>query len=118
MALGKKYGLLKDGYESPTLEQMVVDKKKAILTFKHASKGLVCPEKEIRGLLIAGEDGRFVEAKAQIKGNKITVYSPKVKHPVAVRYCFDDATIGNLFNQEGLPVAPFRTDSNKRCNNQ
>lgn len=111
MALGKHYGLLKEGYESPFLEGMTVRNGKAILTFSNAEKGLVCTDKEVKGMVIAGEDGRFVEAKTRIKGNQITVFSPQVKNPTAVRYCFDNATIGNLFNREGLPVAPFRTDA-------
>ncbi len=113
MALGKKYGLLKDGYESPFLKEMIVKNGKVILTFSNAEKGLVCSDKEIRGMLIAGEDGRFIKAKTRIKGNQIIVFSPLIKTPIAVRYCFDDATIGNLFSREGLPVAPFRTDTDK-----
>ena len=62
--------------------------------------------------MIAGEDGVFEPGKAQIKDNTVIVTSPRVKQPVTVRYCFDDATVGNLFNKEGLPVAPFRTDRN------
>ena len=48
--------------------------------------------------------------RRRIKENRLIVSSPKIKQPIAVRYCFDDATVGNLFNAEGLPVAPFRTD--------
>ena len=112
LALGKTYGLLSSGYASPLFEQMTVEKNKAILTFSHVEKGLVCRGKQVEGLQIAGEDGVFVEAKAQVKEGRLIVSSPKVKTPVTVRYCFDDATIGNLFNSAGLPVAPFRTDRN------
>jgi sialate O-acetylesterase len=104
---------LEQGYEFPFFVQMSVEKGKALLSFSHATTGLVCPDKEIRGLMIAGDDGHFVPAQARIKGNHLIVSSPEVKRPVSVRYCFDDATIGNLFNREGLPVAPFRTDSGK-----
>lgn len=110
MALGKKYGLLKEGYESPFFEGMTIKKGRAILTFSHTDGGLVCSDKAIKGLVIAGKDGRFVEAKARIEEDKLIVYSPDVKAPEIVRYCFDDAMSGNLFNKEGLPVAPFRTD--------
>lgn len=58
-------------------------------------------------------DGRFVPAEAKIRQNRLVVSSPEVETPVAVRYCFDDATIGNLFNGDGLPVAPFRTDTDR-----
>lgn len=113
MALGKQYQTVSSEYQSPFFEQMILKKGKAILTFSHAKNGLVCAGKILKGLLIAGNDGIFVEANAEIKGNQLIVYSPRIKDPVAVRYCFDDATIGNLFNKEGLPVAPFRTDKNK-----
>lgn len=110
MALGKTYGRLESGFESPLFKELTISKNKAIISFLHADKGLMCKEKQITGFLIAGEEGIFIPAKAQIKDNTVIVTSSKVKKPVAVRYCFDDATIGNLFNKEGLPVAPFRTD--------
>lgn len=66
----------------------------------------------LSGLQVAGEDGVFVEGKAEIKENVLIVSSPRIKLPVSVHYCFDDATIGNLYNKEGLPVAPFRTERN------
>lgn len=112
MALGKIYGRLDSGYESPLFESMTIDKNKAVISFLHAGNGLMCKDKEITGFMIAGEDGVFVPAKVRIKDNTVVVTSSKVKKPVVVHYCFDDATIGNLFSREGLPVAPFRTDRN------
>lgn len=113
LALGRKYKVLEHGYEHPFFTQVSVEKGKAILSFSHAAAGLVCPDKEVRGVMIAGKDGHFIPANTRIKGSRLIVSSPKVKHPVSIRYCFDDATIGNLFNREGLPVAPFRTDTDK-----
>lgn len=112
MALGKTYGKLDKGYESPLFESMTIEKNKAVISFLHADNGLMCKDKQINGFVIAGEDGVFVPAKARIKDGKVVVTSSKVKKPVAVQYCFDDATIGNLFSKEGLPVAPFRSDRN------
>lgn len=111
LALGKHYGVLEDGYESPSFDRMEVEKGKAVLAFTQTESGLFCPDKTIRGLVIAGEDGRFVPAQAVIRGDRLVVSSPEVEKPAAVRYCFDDATIGNLFNGKGLPVTPFRTDA-------
>lgn len=110
LVLGRTYKALKKGYETPFFTQMTIEKGKAILSFSHTEKKLVCPDKKIRGVTIAGNDGNFVPANARIKENRLIVSSPKIKQPIAVRYCFDDATVGNLFNAEGLPVAPFRTD--------
>ncbi|WP_293710131.1 sialate O-acetylesterase [uncultured Parabacteroides sp.] len=112
LAMGKTYGRLASGYESPVFSEMTVNKNKVVISFLHAENGLVCKDKELSGFMIAGEDGVFEPGKAQIKDNNVIVTSPRVKHPVTVRYCFDNATIGNLFSKEGLPVAPFRTDRN------
>jgi sialate O-acetylesterase len=60
--------------------------------------------------MIAGQDQKFVPATAKIDGNSVLVSSKLVKAPVAVRFCFDDATMPDLFSTNGLPVAPFRTD--------
>jgi sialate O-acetylesterase len=43
-------------------------------------------------------------------GNTILLSSKLVKTPVAVRFCFDDTTMPDVFSTEGLPLAPFRTD--------
>ena len=64
-----------------------------------------------KGFAIAGEDKKFVWAKAYLDGDKVVVYSDEIKNPVAVRYAWgnnpDDA---NLYNKEGLPASSFRTD--------
>lgn len=113
LALKEQYGQEQVDAYSPTFREMTVKKNKAIVTFHHAERGLACPDKEIRGVMLAGEDGRFVPAKARIKGSTLEVTAPTVKVPVAVRYCFDDATLGNLRHRDGLPVAPFRSDGVK-----
>lgn len=111
LALAKDYGRLIKGYQSPTFQNISIEKNKAIITFNNAEGGIICNGKDVNGLQIAGADGLFTKAKGIIKNGKLIVSSPEVKTPVAVRYCFDDATIGNLFSAEGLPAAPFRTDS-------
>lgn len=109
MALGKHYKLFDSGCETPVFDKMDVKNREAILVFRRVNK-LVCKGKQVTGLQIAGSDGVYKPAKGTIKGDKLLVSSPEVKHPVAVRYCFDDAAIGNLFNEENWPIAPFRTD--------
>jgi len=64
----------------------------------------------LTGFGIAGADGVFVWAKAVIEGDSVVVSSDKVAAPVAVRYDFEDSPQGNLYNREGLPASPFRTD--------
>lgn len=60
---------------------------------------------------IAGDDMKFFWADARIKGEQVILKSGKVKKPVAARYAWADNPAGaNLYNREGLPAAPFRTD--------
>ena len=111
LALCKHYKRLKGVFESPFLLRSEVKDDKVVLTFSSVQNGLVCRGKEIAGLQIAGADGRFVEATGRINTrNQLVVSSREVKSPLWVRYCFSDDAVGNLFNREGLPVAPFRTD--------
>jgi sialate O-acetylesterase len=63
------------------------------------------------GFAMAGEDHRFVSARAELSGDCLTLTSPEVKHPVAVRYNWAMNPVGNLYNPEGLPAPPFRSDS-------
>ena len=60
---------------------------------------------------IAGADRKFVWANAKIDGDTVLVWQDQVKDPTAVRYAWDGDPVGcNLFNTEGLPASPFRTD--------
>jgi sialate O-acetylesterase len=89
---------------------MQVDGSRAVLSFKHAGSGLVAKDGELKGFTIAGEDSKFVPAKAEIKGDSVLVTSEEVAKPVAVRYGWAAVPEVNLFNREGLPASPFRTD--------
>ena len=61
---------------------------------------------------IAGEDKKWVWAEAKIDGDTVVVSSPDVKNPVAVRYAYSMNPEGaNLYNMEGIPASPFRTDA-------
>ena len=65
---------------------------------------------ELQGFAIAGEDNVWEWAGAKIDGKTIVVSNPKVAKPVAVRYAWADNPPCNLYNKEGLPAVPFRTD--------
>jgi sialate O-acetylesterase len=65
----------------------------------------------LEGFTIAGADKKFKWAKAEIKGNKIIVYNENIEKPIAVRYGWANNPGGSLFNKEGLPAIPFRTDN-------
>lgn len=110
LALAETYGEKLADYKSPVYKSMEVKKNKAMITFLNADCGLQCKGKKVEGLQIAGADGKWQPADGEVKGNSLIVSARGVKAPTQVRYCFDDATEGNLFTVAGLPVAPFRTD--------
>ena len=97
-------------YSGPTYTSMSVKDGKAVLFFDNIGSGLEARGGELKGFAIAGEDQKFVWAKAEIQDNKVVVSSPDVREPVAVRYGWADFPVVNLWNKEGLPASPFRTD--------
>ena len=82
------------------------------ITFDHAEGGLKNKDgsAELKGFAIAGENRRFVWARARIVGNRVVVSSPDVPKPVAVRYAWANNPVWSLQNAAGLPATPFRTD--------
>ena len=97
-------------YSGPVFAAMTVDGGKAVLSFTHVGGGLTANGGELRGFTVAGADGNFVAATAQIDGDKVVVSSPTVAKPVAVRYGWANTPDVNLCNRDGLPATPFRTD--------
>ncbi len=99
-------------YAGPTYRSYSIKGNKIVLRFSHCGKGLSAKgnDEALTGFTVAGADKNFVAANAVIKGNTIIVTSDKVAMPVAVRYGWANVPDGNLFNKEGLPASPFRTD--------
>lgn len=110
-ALAEAYGINKTGYKSPVFKSFSVQGNKVLIEFDNAEGGLMMKGSSPRELYIAGDDHLFYAAKLKIERDKIIVSAAQVKNPVAVRYQFSNAGIGNLFSKAGLPVAPFRTDN-------
>ena len=111
-ALSRTYGMDKIHYRSPEMKSFEIEDHIAVVTFDIAADpGLTTYGKEIQNFIIAGSDKRFYPAKADYSGNKIYLFSPAVAEPVAVRYCWDNISVTELFSVEGeLPVSSFRTD--------
>ena len=65
---------------------------------------------ELQGFLIAGDDRKWANAQATIDGNTVVVSSARVPNPTAVRYAWAQSPLANLYNKNGLPASPFRTD--------
>ena len=91
--------------------------------FDHVGSGLMVGEKKgleptreapgakLERFAVAGADRKWVWAEARIDGDTVVVSSPEVGEPVAVRYAYSGNPLGaNLYNREGLPASPFRTD--------
>ncbi len=115
IALNKDYGKKDIVYSGPTFKSMEVIGNKAVISFNNVAKGLKSTSKYgyIEGFAIAGADNKFAWAQAYIDGDKVVVYSDNVANPVSVRYSWSNNPDVNLFNSEGLPAAPFRTDNLK-----
>jgi len=97
-------------YSGPVFESLTVEGNRAILRFTHVGGGLVAKGDRLKGFTIAGADGNLVDAKAEIAGDTVVVTSDAVPAPVAVRYGWANFPRVNLYNKEGLPASPFRTD--------
>lgn len=114
VSLNKDYGKTSTVYSGPTFESMLVNDQKVIVSFRNIGSGLVTKNKYgyVEGFAIAGADNKFVWAKAYIDGNRVIVYNDKIKNPVAIRYAWgNNPEDANLYNAEGLPACPFRTDA-------
>lgn len=100
-------------YSGPVYQSMKIKRNKVILSFKHTGGGLIANgDDKLHHFAVAGADKKFVWAAAQIKNKKVIVWSDHVPNPIAVRYGWaDDPEDANLYNKEGLPACPFRTDS-------
>lgn len=114
IALARDYGF-DVPYQSPRYADMMIEDGRVTLTFNHMEERYFRPA-EVRqpiGFALAGEDRVFHWADARVAGendNQIEVWSDAVPNPVAVRYGWADNPLFNLFDNEGLPVTPFRTD--------
>jgi len=104
---GVKSGPLYDGY--------TVEGDRIRVRFRECGSGLVSRGGRLVRFAVAGEDRRWRRADAVIEGNTVVVRSTDVLHPAAVRYAWADNPEGcNLYNTEGLPASPFRSDEWQR----
>jgi len=108
-ALGTTYGE-KIVYSGPLYDRMKTEEASVRLHFQQIGSGLESRGGPLKGFAIAGSDRIFHWAEARIEGDTIVVSSADVKAPVAVRYAWASSPDCNLYNKEGLPASPFRTD--------
>ena len=107
----------------PLYRSLTIEGNKAIIAFDHVGSGLVAGNKNgrhpvefsestlLKRFAIAGHDRKWYWAEAKIEGGNVICTHPNVPQPVAVRYAFSMNPSGaNLYNRDGLPASPFRTD--------
>ena len=110
VALAKLYGK-PIVYSGPVYCGMQIEGAGIRLDFAHQGGGMISKDRgELREFQIAGEDQKFVEAKAIIEKGTVFVWSNEVPQPKSVRYAWKNNPNVNFFNREGLPAVPFRTD--------
>jgi sialate O-acetylesterase len=97
-------------YSGPLYRRVTVEKGTLRLHFDHCGGGLLAKGGQLKGFTIAGSDGKYLDAEARIDGATVVVSSPSIAKPVSARYAWADDPVANLFNREGLPASPFRTD--------
>jgi sialate O-acetylesterase len=112
-ALANTYQIPIDEFCGPTFQSVTFQNGKALLLFKNIGKGWQIKDQYgyIKGFEVAGANHLFYYAQARTEGNNVLVWSDKVLDPQAVRYGWTDSPVdANLFNLEGFPASPFRTD--------
>lgn len=98
-------------FSGPRFKAVTSEGAKLRLTFDHVGGGLVAKGGDLKRFAIAGAEQQFTWAKATIDGDAVVVWADQIAAPKAVRYAFETNPDGaNLYNREGLPAAPFRTD--------
>jgi sialate O-acetylesterase len=95
-------------YSGPMFRAARIEDNSLVVEFDHVGGGLVARGGHPGGFAVAGPDGSFVWAGAEIVGDDVVVHSDTVGNPVAVRYAWADNPVNaNLYNREGLPASPF-----------
>jgi len=123
-ALGRDYGQKELEVSGPLFKALNIEGNKVRLVFDHIGSGLMVGKKEgrtaaienkegkLKRFAVAGADKKWHWAEAVIENDTVVVSSPEVTEPVAVRYAFQMNPDGaNLYNRDGLPASPFRTDN-------
>lgn len=100
-------------HSGPIYQSATINGNKIIVNFSNTGNGLITNDGEEPGeFAIAGEDKKFVWAKTKIEGNTVVVWNDAIQNPKFVRYAWSDNPVNpNLYNKDGLPASPFRTDT-------
>lgn len=106
------YGNTKRISGGPVYHSMQVKGAQVIIRFTNTGKGLLAKAGALKQFAIAGTDKKFYWADAIIQGNTVILKAKQVPLPVAARYAWADSPVdANLYNKDGYPAGPFRTDN-------
>jgi len=96
----------------PIYQSYATEGNKIVISFSNVGSGLTTNDgEELSEFAIAGADKKFIWAKAKIEGDKVIVWNDSISDPKYVRYAWADNPVNpNLFNKEGFPASPFRTE--------
>jgi sialate O-acetylesterase len=109
-ALSETYDRPVKEFSGPLFQSARAEGKQIRVRFTHTAGSLVSRDsKPLTHFQIAGKDGKYVPAQAEIDGETVVVSSPGVSHPVSVRFAWHEEAEPNLTNQVGLPASPFRS---------
>lgn len=97
-------------FSGPLFQGLEIRGHEAILSFDHTGSGLMVKGETLKGFAVRGERGGWHWGEARTDGHTVVVSADEVPEPVAVRYNWANNPVGNLYNREGLPAAPFRSD--------
>jgi len=111
-ALAKSYGQDDIVYSGPLFKSIAVEDDRIRLQFAHAGEALKSrDDKPLSEFQIAGADGKYVDATAEVDGKTVVVFSEQVNQPAHVRFGWHKLANPNLINSAGLPASPFQTDN-------
>jgi sialate O-acetylesterase len=108
LALNNDYGM-SIPFNGPVYKSMTLLNNIVKIGFENTGGGLIAKNGKLEEFEIAGRDGNFFRAEAKIVNDEVWVSSPKVKDPVAVRYCWRNGSVASLFNTDGFAAWQFRT---------
>jgi sialate O-acetylesterase len=103
---------------SPQLAGYAIDADKVRVRFKYADGLRTRNNGSLKGFAMRGESGKWFWAEGRIENQEIVLWSQQVPHPTAVRYAWAANPVLSVENKAGLPLRPFRTDSDAMLPNR
>ena len=111
LALAKNYGDNQLVYSGPQYQSMLIEGNKIRVSFKYTGTGLKAENNAPTQFEVAGDNLVFSPAKTLIDGVTLLVWNDNIASPKHVRYAWTDTATASLYNNEGLPATPFRTNT-------